>query len=262
MLSIEQINHLLGSYSNRLDLHFVDETESTNTDVKRLPAEVLDKPYVLFADHQTSGRGQYDRKWESESGKNGICSIAYRPKRQHGVALTGLLLAVAISETVEAVCEFAQAEIKWPNDVYVQGKKLAGILVEAQFRGKQVEKIVLGFGININQGFSDSLLQHSAVSLASLRGLSCNREELLAHILRNFFQLMELWEVNDPALSGMVNRKLIGFEKNCTVKNLQTAAQQTAWVNGVDHSGRLGIITEKNKYIWFEHEQIRLEPHS
>lgn len=260
MLSKQRFEFFLGSLYKHISLHVVEETASTNTDLKRLPVEVLEKPFVLIANHQTAGRGQYERKWETEPGKNGICSIAYVPKRKDGLALVGLLTAVAIAETLEKFSSGYSASIKWPNDVWIQHKKVAGILVETQFKGNQVEKVIIGFGVNINQDFSNSSLSDTASSLLAFSGIIWERELILSEILINLFQLLELWEDRDTSLPGMVNQRLIGFQTRAQLLFVQENRTETVWICGVDEWGRLGVLTDEHQQIWYEHEQLRIQP--
>lgn len=260
MLSKQRIEFFLGSLNARISLHVVEETASTNSDLKPLPVQALDKPFVLLANHQHAGRGQYERTWETEPGKNGICSIAYAPQRKDGMALLGLLVAVSIAETLEKFVPNLSAVIKWPNDVLIQHKKIAGILVETQFKGNQVEKVIIGFGVNINQDFSNSRLSETAASLHTFSDAIWEREQVVGEILTNFFQLIELWEDRDTALPGMINRRLIGFEQRVHLQFLQENRTETVWMCGVDEWGRLGALTDEHQQIWYEHEQLRIQP--
>lgn len=111
---------------------------------------------VFIADHQTAGRGRYDRSWASNPAQDILCSIVLRPR----VALAGELLMLAALAVCDVASDFEiQTGIKWPNDVQVDGKKLAGVIAESRTGSDQVEPApdgidridaVVGIGLNVN----------------------------------------------------------------------------------------------------------------
>jgi len=147
-------------------LELLEVTASTNDDARvRAEAGATDGSLVV-AREQSAGRGSQGRRWSSPSG--GLYfSLVLRP-RLETPALPPLTLVVgrAVAETIEARCPgLGRAEVKWPNDVLVGGRKCAGILVESATVGAKLEHVIVGVGINVGRDAWDAELQETATSL-------------------------------------------------------------------------------------------------
>ncbi len=143
---------------------------------------------VVVAEAQTMGRGRLGRKWCSPKYLNLYLSIILRPKgAARETAWLSLAAAIAIHRTIREVSGL-EVELKWPNDVLVNGKKIAGILLEQMVRGKKVDALVLGMGLNLNMGENDfdPEIRPSATSLRIETGFPIDRvvflQKLLAHL--------------------------------------------------------------------------------
>ncbi|MEW5894845.1 MAG: biotin--[acetyl-CoA-carboxylase] ligase [Candidatus Omnitrophota bacterium] len=172
-----------------------DKTTSVMDDLKGFPVPSSpDKGYVLLAAQQESGRGSLGRLWSSPIGGlyAGILLRPLLPARN--ISRMTLLSAVAVCEALNQQKKF-KAKIKWPNDVLVDGKKIAGILIESETSGSTVEKIIIGIGINVNTVIRD--LPGNAVSLKHLTGVEYNLEDFLNSILKRFEFLYEDAVKND-----------------------------------------------------------------
>ena len=112
---------------------------------QRLLDPSLDEGAVAVCDEQTAGRGRLGRNWNAPPGTAILCSVLLRPPPERTVAELSLVGGVAVAETVEAATTLA-AQIKWPNDVLINRRKVAGILAEATEGA-----VVLGVGLNVNQ---------------------------------------------------------------------------------------------------------------
>src|SRR5438046_3850081 len=146
----------------------LEQTSSTNDAILRVATANSNQGLVLFAEHQTVGRGQRGNRWESAAGKGLWFSVLLRPKIQ--INDSGQLTIWAI-ETISDVIriEFSlEPAIKLPNDVQLSGRKVAGVLVEMRAQDKAPHLAVVGIGINVNQSMEDfpPELQDSAISLA------------------------------------------------------------------------------------------------
>ncbi len=142
---------------------------------------------VLFAEHQTAGRGQRGNRWESAAGKGLWFSILLQPKIQiNDSAQLTIWVMKAISDVIRT--EFSlEPTIKLPNDIQVHGRKVAGVLVEMRAQQKTPHLAIVGIGINVNQSLQDfpSELQSGAISLAMALHRPVNRRELAIAVLRN-----------------------------------------------------------------------------
>ena len=131
---------------------WLEETGSTNSWLSE-NEHSLETNTAVAARRQTAGRGQRGNSWESEPGSNLTLSLLLRPEGIH-VARSFCLseaVAVAVAETVEAIAPGIKVAIKWPNDIYVNDSKIAGILIENVISGSAISRSIVGVGLNVNQ---------------------------------------------------------------------------------------------------------------
>ena len=151
------------------------------------PPSLVNEGLVLFAEHQTAGRGQRGDRWESTAGKGLWFSILLRPEIQ--LSDSGRLtiwVIEAISDVIRI--EFGlEPAIKLPNDVQLSGQKVAGVLVEMRAQNNAPHLAVIGIGINVNQCRDDfpAELQDRAISLAMSLGRQVERQNFAVALLRN-----------------------------------------------------------------------------
>lgn len=150
-----------------LPLVFVPETESTNDDAKKAAREGALQGAAFVADAQTRGRGRRGHAWHSPPGENLYVSFVLRPNLP--VSATPPLSLVAGLAVVDAASRYVPAErlrIKWPNDVYLDGRKLAGILVEGLTAGDRCSAVIVGIGVNVHTRDFPEPIANVATSLA------------------------------------------------------------------------------------------------
>jgi BirA family biotin operon repressor/biotin-[acetyl-CoA-carboxylase] ligase len=161
--------------------------DSTNTYAK-MHLKDLENETVIVAETQTAGRGRHRHFWRSDIKGNIYASIILKPEMAVPEDLPTLtqVLAQAVIDVLKSYG--VVAEMKWPNDVMVAGKKIAGILAEAISQGMRVKGLVLGLGVNVAmpQDVVDAIDQ-PATSLNLILGRVVDREELLGMILNRFF---------------------------------------------------------------------------
>jgi BirA family biotin operon repressor/biotin-[acetyl-CoA-carboxylase] ligase len=148
-------------------IHCENEIVSTNQLAQQLAAEGAPEGLVVLAETQTAGRGRMGRRWESPAGVNIYCSILLKPRipPRQAPQLT-FLSAVATAEVLNELYDI-DARVKWPNDILVGGRKIAGLLNELSAETEQIHALVLGIGINVNMSseqFPDEL-RYPATSL-------------------------------------------------------------------------------------------------
>ena len=172
----------------------VEQTTSTNDAILQIaspkgaavsgPPAHGDEGLVLFAEHQTAGRGQRGNRWESAAGEGLWFSILLRPQIQINESYRLTVWAIeALSDIIRA--EFAlDSTIKMPNDVQLRGRKVAGVLVEMRAQQKAPHIAVVGIGVNANQSDFPNELQEKATSLAITLGRRVNRQEFAVALLR------------------------------------------------------------------------------
>ncbi len=162
-----------------------DTIDSTNNCAKAVAGCGAVEGTVVIADNQTDGKGRHGRTWLSSPAENLMFSLVLRPKvAAECLNLLPLYVAVAVADAIEKSTGL-KVECKWPNDLLVNGKKLAGILIEGSVKQNTVEYVVIGIGINVNQtAFPPSLgTKATSVKLESSRAFV--REDLFRSILHS-----------------------------------------------------------------------------
>lgn len=172
-------------------IDFVAATGSTNADLLAAEPEHL---RVLLAREQTAARGRLGRGWSSPPGSQLICSVSLVLGREVVEKLGTLTLAVgvALTDVVD------RAELKWPNDVLIDGRKLVGILAEASPLDDGRYHVVVGFGMNTFLSPEQLPVAH-ATSLA-IEGVDVEPTELAERVLRAVDKRLSQWETDDPTL--------------------------------------------------------------
>jgi len=164
----------------------LEQTSSTNDAILQVATANSNQGLVLFAEHQTAGRGQRGNRWESAAGKGLWFSILLRPGIQ--IDESGRLTIWAIEAVSDVIrTEFSlEPAIKLPNDVRLSGRKVAGVLVEMRAQEKAPHLAVVGIGINVNQSLQDfpPELQSGATSLAMALHRPVDRRQLAVALLR------------------------------------------------------------------------------
>lgn len=169
-----------------MELLFLDTVDSTNKFAKEHLAELKDKT-IVYSALQTAGRGRMQRKWNSNSGDNIYASIVLKPSKELKEVYSNLTqyLSLVLAETIEDYNIYPQ--IKWPNDVRINGKKISGILAESVIVKNELKGIILGFGVNLNCKKEDlEVIDQPATSLNLETGMEINRENFLKMVIDKF----------------------------------------------------------------------------
>ena len=226
------------------NLHSFGSLASTNIQAKKIAKESPEGT-VVVSEGQTSGKGRLGRSWVSPKGKGIWMSMVLKPKVEaRKVASISLVAAAAVSMALKDLG--IESGIKWPNDILVDGKKVAGILSEASFQGSLVDYVVLGIGINVNLEEDDfpETLKEKASSLKIIEGQDINKVKLLALVLNHFEKLYQsfMLEGNLSKTIKIVRERSVLKDKQ--VKILGTSSEKTARVLGIDGEGRLVVKYE------------------
>ncbi|MEY2521193.1 MAG: BirA family transcriptional regulator [Verrucomicrobiota bacterium] len=191
-LIAEELRTGLAGCSVGNEIVVVDETRSTNDLAWEAAEGGASEGFVVFAERQTAGRGQYGRRWDSAPYRGLWLSVLLRPAMtlRESAQLTSLL-AEAVASTIKQETGCA-ASIKPPNDIYIADRKIAGVLVEGRTDKDGTYVAVAGIGINVNQTIDDfpEELRASAGSLAMAAERKIDRTELAIALLRNLENLV------------------------------------------------------------------------
>lgn len=149
--------------------------------IKNLDEHIIEG-FTIVSDYQVSGKGQRGNAWISEPGKNLLFSINLKPSflSANKVYLINVMIGVAIHKVISELLKDEIVEIKWPNDIYVNDKKVAGILVESFFGRQSIDDAVVGIGLNVNQSFFSL---NTATSLLNVSGRRYNLNDVLESLL-------------------------------------------------------------------------------
>jgi len=134
-------------------VHYFDETDSTNERALEFAAQGTPEFTLVITDRQTAGRGRFSRRWETTPGTSLAFTLILHPtpEEQKRLGLFSFLGAIAICLAIESICQ-AKPQVKWPNDVLLGGQKTSGVLAETAWHGQYLNGLVLGMGINLLPG--------------------------------------------------------------------------------------------------------------
>ncbi|TAA66045.1 biotin--[acetyl-CoA-carboxylase] ligase [Planococcus salinarum] len=184
-LEASTIQPLLKTARYGKTMEYVSSCESTQIIAHQLAQQGVPDGTTVLAEEQTAGRGRMARKWDSVHGKGIWMSVILRPDVpiQRAPQFT-LIAAVAVVRAIEEVTGL-NADIKWPNDILLNGKKCTGILTELQSDADGIQALIIGIGLNANQGPADfsEEVKGIATSLKMEKGNSVSRQELVRAIL-------------------------------------------------------------------------------
>ena len=220
------------------ELEVVARTASTNADLSARARAGEPAGYVLIAEEQTAGRGRLDRSWQAPARSSLLMSVLVRPQPPPASwTLLPFVAGVAVAEAVRAVGRVS-AELKWPNDVLVGGRKLGGILVE-----RVDSAVVVGIGLNVSLRAAE-LPVPTATSVA-LAGGAADREVLAKELLRALGRRYDTWQTAGGASSAILPayREICATIGWTVTVQLPGGESVDGLVSGVDDTGRLVVMS-------------------
>lgn len=214
-----QLQQFLTTERYGRQMHYYDTVDSTQLVAHELVRSGAPDGTVVIAEHQSAGRGRMMREWESSEGKGIWMTVIIRPNvAPHQAPQFTLVTAVAIVQAMKACFNNFTPEIKWPNDILVNGKKTTGILTEMVAEADRIQALLIGIGINVNQqpeDFPDEL-QNIATSIAIEEGEQIERVHFVANVLdflehysdhyvkNGFGMIKTLWEQSSGTIGKQV----------------------------------------------------------
>ena len=227
---------------------FLKETGSTNEEARLLASRETIEGTLIVADSQIQGRGRRGRSWYSPQGTSVAMSLILKPKLEaENASMLTLVQAMAVAEAIEE-CTNLETQIKWPNDILVNEKKVCGILTELNLEGREISSVIIGTGVNVNQEKFPEEIMEIATSLKIERGKEVDRGNLLVRICELFERYYEQFlETKD--LSGILqkyNTHLVSLGR--TVKVLDPKGEFTGEALGINEQGEL-LVQKEDKEI-------------
>jgi|AntAceMinimDraft_1070359.scaffolds.fasta_scaffold17272_3 BirA family biotin operon repressor/biotin-[acetyl-CoA-carboxylase] ligase len=257
MFDKDRLALLEKQFSDR-SFFFFDSIDSTNAFAKKAKV-IQNNPAVILAYEQFAGAGQRAKSWVTEPGKNLTFSLSNKPPSVFNTQHYLLAISLAITSVLKDKLGL-DTQIKWPNDILVNGKKIAGILVEAIFEGNHFKSLITGIGLNVNQiQFPPELLK----PVGSLKlELKSDRDIDLMDLLSWLIHAIDKYTLDSSkeyyvAVFKEVN-ELLAY-KNEKVKvliNRQSTIIGT--IIGIDDNGALWVRDEQENFRKFLNEQISI----
>lgn len=226
----------------------LDEIGSTNLYAKANLADIADKT-VICAEKQTSGRGRFERAWVDLGSGNIFMSLVLKPSEKFKTLYTNLTqyFSVVLCETLK---EYGlKPQIKWPNDVLVNGKKIAGILSESVMQGHNFKGLILGAGINLNAEFEDlKLITDKEVTALNLEvNKPIDKASFLNKLLDKFFESYdEFLNQGFVMIKDDYIKRACFLEKEISVKGFKSMI--SGYAKSVNHAGEL-VLLQNDKEI-------------
>ena len=208
--------------------------ESTNQHLQRLLDKGIDiTDNIVVADFQTSGKGQGSNVWQSEDGMNLLFSIALDMsflKAENQFLLTQMV-SVAMIDVLKKYLPEESLFIKWPNDIYFNDKKIAGVLIKNEIKGMMLGTSIIGIGLNVNQTYFDKSLPNP-ISMKMITGKDYDLERLLLEVYKS--TSLQVYK--------------------CQSQSQSQCQSQSSIVNSYNHH-----LYRYNRWALFEHEGIEKE---
>ncbi len=239
-------------------MHLLGFTSSTNDDAKRASKEGAPHGATWVAEQQSAGRGRQGRSWVSPHGEGLLFSVLLRvscpPARVPPLALAA---GLAVRDAVARAAPAADVRIKWPNDVLVDGRKLAGVLVEAITAGSRVQAVVVGIGINVHTRVFPDELEGRATSVARVATTPPDRAELLADVLGTLDADAHL--VVGRGL-GLLRRRLEAADglRGRRVRSEAGGSTDEGIASGIDDDGRLVVTRDDGVRVRWSAGEVHL----
>jgi BirA family transcriptional regulator, biotin operon repressor / biotin---[acetyl-CoA-carboxylase] ligase len=243
------------------DVRYFESLGSTNDEALAWATSGAADMSLIVADEQTMGRGRYDRPWFTPPGTALAFSLIVHPtrgERPHLSRLVGLA-ALSIARSIQA--RGLYPEIKWPNDVLLNRRKVAGVLIELVWSGEDVENVVIGVGVNISKRSvpSTDILRFPAISLDDLLDQPIDRVEILYEILATFISLRPKLGTDELIKEW---EKLLAYQNRQVQVDLGGGQMVTGKVAGLEPDGSLDIRDENGKLITVRFGDVRLRPYA
>ncbi len=243
-IAAEEVSSILKTKRMGSTVQYFSTIDSTNQYAKRIAEDGAADGTLVIADEQTAGKGRSGRHWVTPSKEAIAFTLILRPKLSpERISMVTLVMGLAVTAAVNALYDL-NAQIKWPNDAVIRGRKLCGILTEMSAEVEAVHYIVIGVGINANLTQFPEELRDTAISLKTELGKDVNRAELIAQTLLEFERLYTLFEKNGD-LSGLREEyNHLSVNSDRPVRVLDPRGEYSGTARGINDRGELLVELE------------------
>ena len=229
-------------------VYYFEEIDSTQNFAQNIAADKKENGTIIIAEKQTSGRGRLDRKWTSPKGGIWFSLIIHPKFDVSSSTLIPILSAVALSKSIKSVLDI-ETEVKWPNDITMNGKKVAGVLVDASFQTNSIDYLILGIGINFD--IDAKKLEKRLTKTPNFYGIDSLRgkenktppKTLLKEFLLQFeINLLQLDKGEKSKIVKEWTKRAAGIGKKITINT--SNGKISGISQGIDNDGALKIKTK------------------
>lgn len=249
-------NNLANTEFTGKSIHFLPSCHSTNTEASLLiRSQKAVNGLIVITNDQTAGRGQQGNSWLSEPNANLTFSVIFFPEYLHikDSFYLNIIASLAIAKTLKHFLPEKNIRVKWPNDIYIDNKKVCGILIENTLRGEQIHSIVMGIGLNVNQA---SFQLPTATSMLQESGHEFQLQEVLNYLctsLELYYRIL-LKECTKELLDEY-KKKLYGLH---ILRDYQDAyGNFKGYIRGVEETGTLLIERESGVTGKYQFKEVR-----
>lgn len=245
-IKTESIDRLLTTKSIARNIIYLETTGSSNDDCALLGRQGAPHGSLVIAEKQEKGKGRRGRTWVSPPFKNIFMSLLVRPNVDPAnVSMLTLVFAISVCEGIKDVTGVSPS-IKWPNDAVINGHKIVGILTELHMKAEnpgQIDCVVIGTGINVNQESFDDAIRATAGSLFTETGRSVDRNKVIAAVMNHFEEDYDLYlqKENLELLKDKYESMLINLGRE--VRVIDPKGDFTGVSRGITDTGELIVET-------------------
>lgn len=240
-------------------LRYFDSIGSTNDEALAWAASGAKDFSLVVADEQTQGRGRLDRKWFTPKGSAIAMSLILHPTAPMRPHLSRTVGLAALSLADACLTLGLSPKIKWPNDILLDGKKTAGILVETVWSGDEADTLVIGMGINVEKSAIPPVasLQFPAVSLEDRLGTAPKREEVISLVLTSLLRWRE--QIGSDGFIKAWEEKL-AFRGEAVQIRARAEESTHGILDGLESDGSLRLHDEHDKFVIVRFGDVSLRP--
>lgn len=234
----------------------LEQIDSTNAYLQRLQSECDIRNWVVSADMQTAGKGMGSNSWESEVGKNLTFSLAldvsFLPAEKQ--FLLSEAVPLGIVEVLDKLLPVEKLSIKWPNDIYYENRKLAGILINSTIKANMMDVSIIGIGLNVNQMQFQDWPTHP-VSLKLITGKDFELQPFLEQIAEHIIIKVEQLKADPTTIEQDYLKRLFRYR---TWADYEVGGKVLRlFMTGLDPFGRLQLVDEQQTFYTFDIKEIK-----
>ncbi len=230
--------------------------DSTNAYLQGMQAETDIRNWLVSTDEQTAGKGMGCNGWESEKGKNLTFSIAldvgFMPAERQ--FLLSEAVALGVIHALDDLLPTEKLHIKWPNDLYFDNQKLAGILINSTIKANKMDTSIIGIGLNVNQMQFKDWPTHP-ISLKQITGKELALQPLLEQVAESIYNKVETLKASPTVIEQDYLKRLYRYR---TWANYEIDGKVLRlFMTGIDSFGRLMLVDEAEKVYCFDVKEIK-----